>query len=113
MSSINPVIVLPQALQARGEQIAGELAASVVMGCGQFCTNPGLVVGIRSPQFEHFVQTLAARMADQGPQTMLNAGTLRSYQSGVQHLLAHPVSSTWPGSHTPATRPSRSCSRQT
>jgi NADP-dependent aldehyde dehydrogenase len=90
MSSINPVIVLPQALQGRGEQVAGELAASVVMGCGQFCTNPGLVVGIQSPQFEHFVQTLVARMADQGPQTMLNAGTLRSYQNGVQHLLAHP-----------------------
>ncbi|MFJ3107480.1 aldehyde dehydrogenase (NADP(+)) [Pseudomonas putida] len=90
MSSINPVIVLPQALQARGEQVAGELAASVVVGCGQFCTNPGLVVGIRSAQFERFVQTLLARMADQGPQTMLNAGTLRSYQNGVQHLLAHP-----------------------
>ncbi|MHB2080821.1 aldehyde dehydrogenase (NADP(+)) [Pseudomonas sp. UBA6753] len=90
MSSINPVIVLPQALQARGEQVAGELAASVVLGCGQFCTNPGLVVGIKSPQFERFVHTLVARMADQAPQTMLNAGTLRSYQSGVQHLLAHP-----------------------
>ena len=90
MSSINPVIVLPQALQARGEQVAGALAASVVVGCGQFCTNPGLVVGIRSAQFERFVQTLLARMADQGPQTMLNAGTLRSYQNGVQHLLAHP-----------------------
>jgi len=90
MSSINPVIVLPQALQARGEQVATELAASVVLGCGQFCTNPGLVVGIRSPHFEHFLQTLVARMADQGPQTMLNAGTLRSYQNAVQHLLAHP-----------------------
>ncbi|APO81982.1 aldehyde dehydrogenase (NADP(+)) [Pseudomonas putida] len=90
MSSINPVIVLPQALQARGEQVAGELAASVVLGCGQFCTNPGLVVGIKSPQFERFVHTLVARMADQAPQTMLNAGTLRSYQNGVQHLLAHP-----------------------
>ncbi|MFK0033411.1 aldehyde dehydrogenase (NADP(+)) [Pseudomonas monteilii] len=90
MSSINPVIVLPQALLARGEQVAAELAASVVLGCGQFCTNPGLVIGIRSPQFEHFVHTLVAHMADQGPQTMLNAGTLRSYQNGVQHLLAHP-----------------------
>ncbi|MND68898.1 Alpha-ketoglutaric semialdehyde dehydrogenase [compost metagenome] len=90
MSSINPVIVLPQALQARGEQVATELAASVVLGCGQFCTNPGLVVGISSPHFEHFLQTLVARMADQGPQTMLNAGTLRSYQNAVQHLLAHP-----------------------
>ncbi|MEN5036517.1 aldehyde dehydrogenase (NADP(+)) [Pseudomonas sp. TWI929] len=90
MSSINPVIVLPQALQARGEQVAAELAASVVLGCGQFCTNPGLVLGIKSPQFERFLHTLVARMADQGPQTMLNAGTLRSYENGVQHLLAHP-----------------------
>ena len=90
MSSINPVIVLPQALQSRAEQVASELAASVVMGCGQFCTNPGLVVGIKSPQFERFVHALVARMADQGPQTMLNAGTLRSYQQGVQQLLSHP-----------------------
>jgi NADP-dependent aldehyde dehydrogenase len=48
MSSINPVLVLPEALRLRGETIAGELAASVVQGCGQFCTNPGLVIGIRS-----------------------------------------------------------------
>jgi NADP-dependent aldehyde dehydrogenase len=41
MSSINPVVVLPEALQVRGEIIASELAASVVLGCGQFCTNPG------------------------------------------------------------------------
>ena len=89
MSSINPVLILPQALQARGEQIAGELAASVVLGCGQFCTNPGMVIGIKSPQFERFLHTLTARMADQGPQTMLNPGTLRSYENGVQHLIAH------------------------
>ena len=43
MSSINPVLVMPQALKVRGERIASELAASVVMGAGQFCTNPGLV----------------------------------------------------------------------
>ncbi len=89
MSSINPVLVLPVALKARGEQVASELAASVVMGCGQFCTNPGLVIGIRSPEFEAFLQTLAARMADQPAQTMLNTGTLRSYEKGIQKLLAH------------------------
>jgi alpha-ketoglutaric semialdehyde dehydrogenase len=49
MSSINPVIVLPQVLQSRLESVARDLTASVVQGCGQFCTNPGLVIGIRSP----------------------------------------------------------------
>ncbi|WP_448723930.1 aldehyde dehydrogenase (NADP(+)) [Pseudomonas farris] len=90
MSSINPVIVLPQALEARAESVARDLTASVVQGCGQFCTNPGLVIGIRSPQFSAFVQLVAGLIGDQPAQTMLNAGTLGSYGKGLQKLLAHP-----------------------
>jgi NADP-dependent aldehyde dehydrogenase len=89
MSSINPVIVLPQALQSRLESIARDLTASVVQGCGQFCTNPGLVIGIRSPQFSAFVQQVAGLINDQPAQTMLNAGTLSSYGKGLEKLLAH------------------------
>ncbi|VVO44079.1 Alpha-ketoglutaric semialdehyde dehydrogenase [Pseudomonas fluorescens] len=62
----------------------------MVQGCGQFCTNPGLVIGIRSPQFSAFVQQVAGLMGDQPAQTMLNAGTLSSYGKGLQKLLAHP-----------------------
>ncbi|PMU11118.1 MULTISPECIES: aldehyde dehydrogenase (NADP(+)) [unclassified Pseudomonas] len=90
MSSINPVIVLPQALHVRAESVARDLTASVVQGCGQFCTNPGLVIGIRSPQFTTFVQQVAGLIGDQPAQTMLNAGTLSSYGKGLQKLLAHP-----------------------
>ncbi|WP_145008788.1 aldehyde dehydrogenase (NADP(+)) [Pseudomonas oryzihabitans] len=89
MSSINPVVVLPEALKARGDAITGELAASVVLGCGQFCTNPGLVIGLRSPEFSAFLERLARAMNEQGPQTMLNPGTLKSYEKGVAGLLAH------------------------
>ncbi|MBD9615434.1 aldehyde dehydrogenase (NADP(+)) [Pseudomonas sp. PDM02] len=90
MSSINPVIVLPQALSVRAESVARDLTASVVQGCGQFCTNPGLVIGIRSAQFSAFVQQVAGLINDQPAQTMLNAGTLSSYGQGLQKLLAHP-----------------------
>jgi NADP-dependent aldehyde dehydrogenase len=90
MSSINPVLLLAQALEQRGEQIAAELATSIVMGCGQFCTNPGLILGVRSPAFSRFQAQLAERMAEQGAQTMLNAGTLSSYGHNVARLLAHP-----------------------
>ncbi|NWA24184.1 aldehyde dehydrogenase (NADP(+)) [Pseudomonas gingeri] len=89
MSSINPVVILPEALQLRGEKIASELMASVVQGCGQFCTNPGLVIGIGSPRFTAFTALLAVLMNEQPAQTMLNAGTLRSYTNGVQALLDH------------------------
>ncbi|UVM58137.1 aldehyde dehydrogenase (NADP(+)) [Pseudomonas sp. B21-012] len=90
MSSINPVLVLPQALNLRSEQIARELAASVVLGCGQFCTNPGLVIGLRSPAFSALTEQLATQLAAQPAQTMLNAGTLASYTKGVEALHAHP-----------------------
>ena len=89
MSSINPVIILPKALAVRSANIARELAASVVQGCGQFCTNPGLVVGIRSAAFSAFIQQLAAQISEQPAQTMLNAGTLRSYGKGLNALLKH------------------------
>nr|WP_313405983.1 aldehyde dehydrogenase (NADP(+)) [Pseudomonas sp.] len=89
MSSVNPVIVLPGALKARGATVAKELAGSVVLGCGQFCTNPGLVIGIRSAEFSEFVAGLADAIGAQPAQTMLNAGTLRSYTSGVAQLKGH------------------------
>lgn len=89
MSSVNPVIVLPGALKARGATVAKELAGSVVLGCGQFCTNPGLVIGIRSAEFSEFVAGLADAIGTQPAQTMLNAGTLRSYTSGVAQLKGH------------------------
>ena len=89
MSSVNPVIVLPGALKARGATVAKELAGSVVLGCGQFCTNPGLVIGIRSAEFSEFVAGLSDAIASQPAQTMLNAGTLRSYTSGVAQLKSH------------------------
>lgn len=89
MSSINPVIVLPQALVVRGATIARELSASVVQGCGQFCTNPGLVIGLRSAAFTTFIEQLAGQISEQPAQTMLNPGTLRSYGQGLDKLLAH------------------------
>src|SRR5690606_4555951 len=77
MSSVNPMVILPGALQARGATVAQELAGSVVLGCGQFCTNPGLVIGLRSAEFSAFTAQLGEAIAAQPAQTMLNAGTLR------------------------------------
>jgi len=90
MSSINPVILLPEALRVRGDKVASELAASVVLGAGQFCTNPGLVIGIRSPEFAAFLHSLTAKMAEQPAQTLLNPVGLESYGKGLAALAAHP-----------------------
>src|SRR5450830_1079867 len=89
MSSINPVFLLPQALAARGESIAAGLAASLTMGVGQFCTNPGLVLGLAGSDFTAFAAAAAEALAAAPAATMLTAGIRSSYAKGVAALAQH------------------------
>jgi alpha-ketoglutaric semialdehyde dehydrogenase len=90
MSSVNPVFLLPSALAERGAQIARELAASVTFGCGQLCTNPGLVLGVRSPAFDTFKSALRDALEQAAPQPMLGAGIRENFRRGVAGLRALP-----------------------
>lgn len=83
MSSVNPVLLMPHALERRGATIATQLAASVALGAGQFCTNPGLVLAVRSPALGAFVEHLQAAITGIAPQVMLNTAGLAHYQQGV------------------------------
>ncbi|MDG1050938.1 MAG: aldehyde dehydrogenase (NADP(+)) [Planctomycetota bacterium] len=58
LGSVNPVAVLPGALSERGGEIATELAGSCLMGTGQFCTNPGLVLLEQGADADAFVAAL-------------------------------------------------------
>lgn len=86
MSSVNPLVVLPEALAVRGDKIAADTVASFNMGCGQFCTKPGLILGVKSPEFDQFIATLKESTSSSIPQVMLNAGTLKSYKAGIADL---------------------------
>ncbi len=57
MGSINPVFILPGALAERGEKIAEGFKGSLTLGVGQFCTNPGVVVSLKSDQASAFVKS--------------------------------------------------------
>ncbi|UTW11497.1 aldehyde dehydrogenase (NADP(+)) [Marinobacterium rhizophilum] len=86
MSSINPVFLLPAALQTRGDAIAKGFVGSLAMGAGQFCTNPGLVIAVEGPELDQFLQTAAAALAEVAPQTMLTPGIHQAYSEGVAQL---------------------------
>jgi len=86
MGSINPVVLLPGALAERAEAIAEGLAASVTLGVGQFCTNPGVVIGVASEAFDRFVRRLDALIRQAQPGTMLYPALLDSYEAGVRRL---------------------------
>jgi NADP-dependent aldehyde dehydrogenase len=89
MSSINPVFLLPNALKARAEQIGKEFAASLVLGVGQFCTNPGLVLAIEGDGLEQFCAAASAALNETQPATMLSASIASSYRRGVEALGTH------------------------
>lgn len=86
MSSLNPLVILPGALRERGEQIAQGLKTSVTMGVGQFCTKPGLVFGLGSPEFEKFAEDFAALMRAAQPATMLHPGICRAFHDGIEAM---------------------------
>lgn len=88
MSAINPVFLLPQALRSRAEKIAGEFVASLTTGVGQLCTNPGLVLGLRGPDFERFCTAAGFAAADSPAATMLSAPIGAAYVHGVDQLAA-------------------------
>lgn len=83
MSSVNPVILLPGSLQERSSAIAASLAASVTLGAGQFCTNPGLVIGFAGDSFERFCAQLADELAARPAAVMLNRSILAAYRTGI------------------------------
>ncbi len=86
MSSINPVYLLPAALQARGEHIAQGFIDSLVMGAGQFCTNPGLVLAMDGPGLDSFLQAASTAIAGKTAQTMLTSGIHQAYEQGTSRV---------------------------
>ncbi len=87
MSSINPVLVLPGKLEEDLIGTATQLAGSIALGAGQFCTNPGLIFVVNSAQSEAFIQALSSLIAATPQVTMLNQSICRSYYSSRQNLL--------------------------
>ncbi len=90
MSSINPVVILPAAMEARSRNIAEGFVASLTMGAGQFCTNPGLVLAIEGASLDAFLKSAAAALSDAAAQVMLTEGICSAYNAGAGKLAAHP-----------------------
>ncbi|TDF62718.1 aldehyde dehydrogenase (NADP(+)) [Cupriavidus sp. L7L] len=86
MSSINPVFLLPAALQVRGAEIGRQLVDSLVLGVGQFCTNPGLVIGIEGPALDQFRAAALDALGGKPAATMLTPGIHAAYEKGVAQL---------------------------
>ncbi len=87
MSSINPVILLPETLNKNADKTAATLAGSITLGVGQFCTNPGLIIAIENEGLERFIKTLSAEIQKTIPATMLHQGIADNYSKKLTQAL--------------------------
>jgi len=89
MSSINPVLLFPGALAERGAAIGQAFAASLTLGAGQFCTNPGLILAQPGPGLDAFLEAAAAALTQSPAATMLTPGIHQAYREGVARVAGH------------------------
>lgn len=90
MSSINPVFLLPQALNHRAATIAEAHVASMLMGAGQFCTSPGLVIAVKGEGLNRYFDHAAACLVSAASQTMLSPAIHQAYLSGLERVSRAP-----------------------
>ena len=86
MSSVNPVVLMPGRMADAASDLAAAYVGSLSMGAGQFCTNPGIVLALDDDATRTFLETARAALESVPAQTMLTAGILETYRSGIDNL---------------------------
>jgi NADP-dependent aldehyde dehydrogenase len=88
MSSINPVFLFDGALATRGADLGRAFVASLTMGSGQFCTNPGLVIAVDGQGLDAFLAAARDAVAQSPATPMLTPGIATNYANGVDAVSA-------------------------
>lgn len=89
MGSINPVFILPGILAEQGTKLATALAESNLLGTGQYCTNPGVMILPDSETSGQFMDGFKKSIDSASGGTMLSDSIYRSYSKGTEHLATH------------------------
>ena len=88
LGSVNPMFLFPNAIANRGEALGKGWAASLTMGAGQFCTNPGIAVLLAGTEADEFVSTVSSTLSSVPAQVMLTDGIAEAYRSGQKRIAA-------------------------
>jgi len=86
MGSVNPVVILPSALKENAEHWASTYAASITLGTGQFCTNPGLILTREGNGLDTFLETLGQEILNKEAGLMLHPDIHRKYEEGHKEM---------------------------
>ena len=87
MGSVNPVFILPEKLKQSPQEIAKTYSASITQGVGQFCTNPGLIIGIDGDDLQMFIKILGEEIEKIAPAKMLHPGIAKAFDEKSNNAL--------------------------
>lgn len=87
MGSVNPVFLLPGKLAEDPEKWASMYANSITQSVGQFCTNPGLLIGIEGEGLAVFKTMLGQKIKEVRPAKMLHEGIAGSFRKKREELM--------------------------
>ena len=88
MGSVNPVFLLPEKLKQDKQKIASMYASSITQSAGQFCTNPGILIGVDGEDLNEFIHLLGQQIEEVKPVKMLHPGIAKAFQSKRKDALA-------------------------
>lgn len=86
MGSTNPVCLMPEKLRTEGNETARILSKSMTLGVGQFCTNPGILLGLRSDDLNTFINHLTEYLTSVPAYKMLNEGIFQHFKRGLTNV---------------------------
>lgn len=87
MGSTNPVFLYDEKLSTDPAGIAKMVAESITLGVGQFCTNPGIIVGVDSAAMQAFISFLGEKMDAIAVGKMLHPGIAEAYVKKAEAVL--------------------------
>lgn len=90
MGSTNPVFLLPEKLATQTKEIAQMYASSITLGVGQFCTNPGIIIGIQGKALDEFTVSLIAAIQNIEPAKMLHQGIAKAFNKNRETAISQP-----------------------
>ncbi|MDF2158862.1 aldehyde dehydrogenase (NADP(+)) [Algoriphagus sp. CAU 1675] len=85
MGSVNPIFCFPKKLANDIESLAKSFVASLTLGVGQFCTNPGLIF-VPESQAKAYEKAIAAELNGIASAPMLHPGIAQAYYDSIQFL---------------------------
>ena len=88
LGSVNPSVVLPGAAASRSAEVAAGYVASLTLGVGQFCTNPGLLF---VPEDAGLLSAIGEVVGASAGGPMLSGRIFAGYEDAVAEVEDHPA----------------------